>query len=170
MSIRSPDRICPIIIAAVLLGISSLLDSGLAQDPSPKPSADAASSPANINIPGPTHLEPLPAGESVGVLGKKVFAPNGEDLGLITDVIVDRAGQPRAAVIDFGGFLGVGSRKVAVDWSLVSFDTEKRDRAAVLTLSRREIQAAPEYRADAAEAEMVGPPLVGPSSAGDVGK
>lgn len=73
-------------------------------------------------------------------------------------------------MIDFGGFLGVGSRKIAIAWSLLSFDPEKRDRAAALALGRREIQAAPEYRADAALAEMVGPPLVGSSSRGDVGK
>jgi hypothetical protein len=41
-----------------------------------------------------------------------------EDMGRIVDVIVDRSGQVRAAVIDFGGFLGVGSRKIAVDWNM----------------------------------------------------
>ena len=75
----------------------------------------------------------------------------------------------RAAVIDFGGFLGVGSRKIAVDWNLLSFDPEKRERAAVLALRRHEIRAAPEYRGDATSAEMVGPPLAG-SSSGDAGK
>ena len=38
-------------------------------------------------------------------------------MGRIVDVIVNRSGQVRAAIIDFGGFLGVGSRKVAVEWS-----------------------------------------------------
>ena len=46
---------------------------------------------------------------------RKSSRANGEDLGMITDLIVDRAGRPRAVVIDFGGFLGAGSRKVAVD-------------------------------------------------------
>ena len=170
MSIRRYHRVCPVILAFALLAATSLFDSGLAQDPSSQRETDAAPPPATANPPGPSHLEPLHAGEAIGVLGKKVIAPNGENLGLITDVIVDRAGQPRAAVIDFGGFLGVGSRKIAVDWVLLSFDTEKPDRAAVLALGRREIQAAPEYRADATSAAMVGPPLVGPSSGGDVDK
>jgi len=38
-------------------------------------------------------------------------------MGRIVDVIVDLAGVVRAAVIDFGGFLGVGSRKIVVDWN-----------------------------------------------------
>ncbi len=42
-------------------------------------------------------------------------------MGHIVDVIVDRAGAVRAAVIDFGGFLGVGSRKIVVDWSALHF-------------------------------------------------
>ena len=42
-------------------------------------------------------------------------------MGRIVDVLVDRRGQVRAAIIDFGGFLGVGSRKIAVDWSALHF-------------------------------------------------
>jgi hypothetical protein len=154
--------------AVTLLAAASLLHGGLAQDAAPQANPEP-SSPVKANASGPSYLEPLNAGETIGVLGKSVVAPNGEGLGLITDVIVDRTGQPRAAVIDFGGFLGVGSRKIAVDWNLLSFDPEKRDRAAVLGLRRHEIRAAPEYRGDAKSAEMVGPPLVG-SSSGDAGK
>ena len=40
------------------------------------------------------------------ILGKTVLSPTGEDMGRIVDVMVDRAGQMRAAIIDFGGFLG----------------------------------------------------------------
>ena len=59
--------------------------------------------------------------EVEGILGKSVRSNAGEDMGQIIDVIVKRDGQVRAAVIDFGGFLGVGSRKIAVDWSALSF-------------------------------------------------
>ena len=169
MTIPLEDCIRRAIAAVALLAVISLFDDGHAQNAVPQPNPDTASSPVKANASGPSYLEPLNAGETIGVLGKSVLAPNGEGLGLITDVIVDRTGQPRAAVIDFGGFLGVGSRKIAVDWNLLSFDPEKRDRAAVLALRRREIRAAPEYRGDATSAEMVGPPLVGPSS-GDAGK
>ena len=44
-----------------------------------------------------------------------------ENMGRIVDVLVDRSGQVRAAIIDFGGFLGVGSRKIAVDWNALHF-------------------------------------------------
>jgi hypothetical protein len=170
---RSPDPLTCIrstITAVALLALAAAFAGVLAQDQSPQSPVDATSSPAKPRPPGPSYLEPLYATETTAVLGKVVIGPNGEKLGLITDVVVDRDGRPRAAIIDFGGFLGVGSRKVAIDWSLLTFDTEKRDRTAVLALDRREIQAAPEYKADAESTEMVGPPLVGSSSGGDAGK
>ena len=118
----------------------------------------------------PGYLEPLHGDQAVGVLGRKVLGQDGEELGLITDVIVDRDGRPLAAVIDFGGFLGVGTRKVAVDWNLLQFDPGQPARKVTLSLDRRQIQGAPEYRTDAASANMVGPPLIGPSSAGNGNK
>jgi hypothetical protein len=36
-------------------------------------------------------------------------------MGRVVNVVVDQSGQVRAAIIDFGGFLGVGNRKIAVD-------------------------------------------------------
>jgi len=82
----------------------------------------------------------------------------------VVDVVVDADGHPRAAVIDFGGFLGVGSRKIAVDWRLLSFAPGKPDWQLWLSLSRSEIQAAPEYKPDAATNQMVGPPWEAPAS------
>jgi hypothetical protein len=81
-----------------------------------------------------------------GILGKSVRSIAGEDMGRIVDVLVDRAGQARAAVIDFGGFLGVGSRKIAVDWSALRFPaTGKPDRVTV-ELIRDQVRLAPEYK------------------------
>jgi hypothetical protein len=87
--------------------------------------------------------------EAHGVLGRDVRGPNDEDMGRIVDVIVDRAGVVRAAVIDFGGFLGVGSRKIVVDWSALHFGqvANKGDRIT-LELSKEQVNAAPEYKED----------------------
>jgi hypothetical protein len=114
--------------------------------------------------PAPKNLEPLAPDESTGVLGKKVVGPDGKDLGLVVDVIVATDGHPSAAVIDFGGFLGVGSRKIAVDWRLLRFAPGRPDWQVLLTLGRAEIQAAPEYKPDATTREMVGPPWEAPPS------
>lgn len=80
------------------------------------------------------------------LLGKSVRAMNGDDLGRIIDVIIDRDGRPRAAVIDFGGFLGVGSRKIAVDWRVLKFTTEGKVGRLVLQLNRNQVRVSPEYK------------------------
>ncbi len=84
---------------------------------------------------------------ATGILGRAVQDAAGEDMGHIVDVIVDPAGQVRAAVIDFGGFLGVGSRKIAVDWNALHFGRAVKNGNQVrLDLNRDQLKAAPEYK------------------------
>lgn len=80
-----------------------------------------------------------------GVLGKDVRSATGEDMGHIVDVIVDGAGAPLAAVIDFGGFLGVGSRKIAVDWNTLHFTPGNNPSPVTLDLTKDQVKAAPAY-------------------------
>ena len=81
-----------------------------------------------------------------GVLGASVHSSTGEDMGHIVQILVDQTGTTRAAVIDFGGFLGVGSRKVVVDWGALHFAPEDQPQQIILDLSREQVKAAPEYR------------------------
>jgi hypothetical protein len=119
----------------------------------------------------PRNLETLKPQDTLAVLGKKVRDASGADMGLVVDVVVDRNGVPLAAVIDFGGFLGVGSRKIAIDWQLLQFDPNNRDAPILLSLNRAEVQAAPEYKPSAPSPQMVGPPpAADPSAAPDSGK
>ncbi|MFO1061968.1 MAG: PRC-barrel domain-containing protein [Dongiaceae bacterium] len=110
-----------------------------AADTPPLPAATPAAAPAIIKETlQPEDLQPL--------LGQQVVSSGGDDMGRIVDVVVDRAGHIRAAVIDFGGFLGVGSRKVAVDWQALHFAPDEKGGRIVLTLERKEVQAAPEFK------------------------
>jgi hypothetical protein len=84
--------------------------------------------------------------EVEGILGRQVLSAANENMGRIVDVLVDRGGQVRAAIIDFGGFLGVGSRKIAVDWNALHFPPPaKRGARITLELTRDQVKAAPEY-------------------------
>jgi hypothetical protein len=78
------------------------------------------------------------------ILGKEVRSTNGEQMGQIVNVIIDGSGRPRAAIIDFGGFLGIGSRKIVVDWRALQFDSDNGPIS--LALTRDQVKAAPEYR------------------------
>jgi hypothetical protein len=84
-----------------------------------------------------------------GILGKEVRSAADENMGRIIDVIVDRAGQVRAAVIDFGGFLGVGSRRIAVAWNALRFPgNSKKGEHVALELTRDQVRTAPEFKED----------------------
>jgi hypothetical protein len=148
------DAVRQVLSGAALLAL--LAAPALGEDQGPandKPAADKAAAPAM-----PQNVEVLPAGVASGILGKKIRDVSGVDMGMVTDVLVDRGGMPVAAVIDFGGFLGVGSRKIAIDWMLLQFNPGDDKGGIVLSLDRTQIQAAPEYKPGAKLVQMVGPP------------
>jgi PRC-barrel domain len=98
----------------------------------------------------PPSVTIIEATDAHGVLGRDVRSPTDEDMGRIVDVIVDRAGHVRAAVIDFGGFLGVGSRKIVVDWNALHFgQIANKGESITLELTKDQVKAAPEYKEDA---------------------
>jgi hypothetical protein len=107
-----------------------------------------AGQPTEHGAPGtPPAVTILSSHEVEGILGRDVRSAVDENMGRVVDVLVDRSGQVRAAIIDFGGFLGVGSRKIAVDWNALHFPppTDRADHIA-LELTRDQVKAAPEYQ------------------------
>ena len=84
--------------------------------------------------------------EVSAILGKSVRSNAGEDMGRIVDVIVSRDGQIHAAIIDFGGFLGIGTRKIAVDWNALDFAPLGKPGAIMLELTRNQVRLAPAYK------------------------
>jgi PRC-barrel domain len=75
-----------------------------------------------------------------------VRSAKGEDLGRVVDVVVDRGGVVQAAIIDFGGFLGVGTRKIAVDWHVLHFPDDGPLDKLTADLSREQLRKAPVYK------------------------
>jgi hypothetical protein len=102
----------------------------------------------------------------MSILGKKVQSPKGDDLGRVVDVLADSGGRVRVAIIDFGGFLGVGDRKIAVDWPLLRFNPDRSDPSLLLSLSREKLKAAPEYKDDPRPKTLMVPePAAAPAAA-----
>jgi hypothetical protein len=86
-----------------------------------------------------------------------VTGPEGNDIGRLVDVLVDENGQPQAAVIDFGGFMGVGTRKVAVHWSALRFHPGSANNKVTLEMTPDQIKAAPEFSNTGKPAPVVTP-------------
>jgi hypothetical protein len=116
-------------------------------DKTEPPAANSTTPPAANPPPATPEITVLAKHEVEGVLGRDVRSAADEDMGRIVDVLVDRAGQVRAAIIDFGGFLGVGSRKIAVEWNALHFpEPGKPGQRISLELTRDQVNTAPEYK------------------------
>lgn len=118
--------------------------------PAPSPAPPQAVTPPPAPTPEkapPPAMKVLDRTEIQGVLGRDVRSKTGENMGRVVEVIVDRtSGQARAAIIDFGGFLGVGSRKVAVAWDALQFATDQSSERITLDLTRDQVKDAPDYK------------------------
>ncbi|MGK9166590.1 PRC-barrel domain-containing protein [Inquilinus limosus] len=141
-------------LAAASADTSRAQDAPPAQPQTPPPAAtDAPAVPPAPAAPAPDQRQ---ASETPAVvidgdaadtlLGKTVQSASGEDLGRIVDVVVDRAGMTRAAIIDFGGFLGVGTRQIAVDWRVLHFPKNGSMDRIVTDLSEAQLRGAPAYK------------------------
>jgi hypothetical protein len=80
------------------------------------------------------------------VLGREVRTRVEQDAGRVIDLLADRDGRVQAAVIEFGGFLGIGTRKIAVEWNALRFESDGKQPVLVVDLTRDQLRAAPEYQ------------------------
>jgi sporulation protein YlmC with PRC-barrel domain len=74
-----------------------------------------------------------------------------DNIGSVSDVIVDEQGEIRAIVLDVGGFLGIGAREVALSTEEIEFgyDQENPDQFYVISqVTAEELENAPEFDRD----------------------
>jgi hypothetical protein len=89
--------------------------------------------------------EPVPKSRLVSILGREVTNREG-DSGRVIDVLVDLDGYSGAVVVEFGGFMGIGSRKIAVAWGALRFVREGSRTLLTVDVSRERIRDTPEYK------------------------
>jgi hypothetical protein len=116
-----------LLLAALLAGVAA----------SPPPVPPTPDAPTEVAAPE----------ELAGLLGYRAFDADGKQLGRIVDVLVDAGGQTRGVVIDLGGFMGVGSRKVAVSWRALSFSSGKDGPVVTVNVSSERMRKGPEVLA-----------------------
>lgn len=78
------------------------------------------------------------------VEGTSVYNVKGDKLGSIDDLMIDKlSGQVRYAVLEFGGFLGMGTDRYPLPWSLLRFDTKLN--GYVVPVDKSRLEKAPRY-------------------------
>ena len=141
-------KLRPAMAAAALLALTVAVTAAFAEEgAAPAETTPPADSAPPAGKPVTPEVTILNKHEVEGVLGREVRSSTDENMGRIVDVLVDRSGEVRAAIIDFGGFLGVGSRKIAVDWNALHFPAPGKPGSRIaLELTRDQVKAAPEYQ------------------------
>ncbi len=78
------------------------------------------------------------------LLGMKVEGTDGKKLGDIKDLVVDPMdGDIDYAVLDYGGFLGVGDKYFAVPWEALQFSPD--GKKVVLDVTKKDLKQAPGF-------------------------
>jgi sporulation protein YlmC with PRC-barrel domain len=78
------------------------------------------------------------------VTGTDVYNPQGEKIGHIEDIVLDKSSdQIMFAVVGFGGMLGIGEKFHPLPWSKLDYD--KDTGGYVVSLSTQQLEAAPAY-------------------------
>ncbi len=81
----------------------------------------------------------------VSLIDRRVIGREKREIGHVIDVLVDVKGQPAALVVDVGGFLGMGNRRIAIAWERFALAGHKAGDALQLPLTDAQVQAAPAY-------------------------
>lgn len=85
---------------------------------------------------------------SSNVVGLEVYDNQKNDLGKIQDVAFDSSKTVKGYILSVGGFLGMGTRYVAVDPGSVNiqYDANAKKWRASMNASKDELKNAPEFK------------------------
>lgn len=76
------------------------------------------------------------------IVGQTLYDAEGEEIGEIDNVVLNAQGGEPAAVVDMGGFLGIGSRSVTIPLDQIQKGTEDR---LTTSMSKDELGQLPAY-------------------------
>jgi hypothetical protein len=82
--------------------------------------------------------------------GTDVIGNNDEKIGDVSDVLFDHNGKVLAYIVGVGGFLGIGSKDVAIAPASFQVHRDAKDRDELklkLAMSRDDLKNAPEFKA-----------------------
>jgi sporulation protein YlmC with PRC-barrel domain len=79
--------------------------------------------------------------------GDRVRNSEGEDLGKISDIMIDiERGRVAYAVLSFGGVMGIGDKLFAVPWAALALDED--EKCFLLEIEKGSLEAAPGFDKD----------------------
>jgi sporulation protein YlmC with PRC-barrel domain len=128
-----------------------------------EPTAPASLSAASIRVnPTGTQIQPDQFRASK-MMGSTVYDLHNRDIGSVKDLVIDRDGKVAAAVIDFGTFLGMGGKYLAVPLDAIKTDHDR----LTLDVTKEQLQQAQAY--NLTEPNTGSGSTAGPATGGQLG-
>jgi len=77
------------------------------------------------------------------MVGRDVYGEDGRELGEISDIVLNADNkQPNVAVVESGGFLGLGTKRIGIDYTLLEMNN---DRFIAKSITQDQVDAMPEF-------------------------
>lgn len=80
------------------------------------------------------------------MLGKEVYGQDGDSIGEVADLVLQDDGKTRAAIVDVGGFLGVGEKRVAVPFNEIQTTKDGDEIRLTVAMTKEQLEQAPEFQ------------------------
>jgi sporulation protein YlmC with PRC-barrel domain len=115
--------------------------------PAPSPSAEAPSSDTAKSASNFSSTQSGDEWRSSKLVGMAVYNRANERVGDINDLILGPDGKVASAVIGVGGFLGIGEKLVAVDFSELQLNRDADgSMRATINSTKESLESAPDYK------------------------
>jgi len=115
--------------------------------PAPSPSAEAPSSDTAKSTSNFSSTQSGDEWRSSKLVGMAVYNRANERVGDINDLILGPDGKVASAVIGVGGFLGIGEKLVAVDFSELQLNRDADgSMRATINSTKESLESAPDYK------------------------
>ncbi|MGB3500726.1 MAG: PRC-barrel domain-containing protein [Mesorhizobium sp.] len=85
------------------------------------------------------------------LIGESVYngtTDEAQNIGKVNDLVIDSDGKVQSIVIGVGGFLGIGEKNVAVDYSTIDWAERDGDRWIVIAATTDELKNLPAFDAE----------------------
>ena len=156
---------------ALLVGAAVAEGNPPAQQPAAAPPAASQSAPSQMTAPAPADktvtdkmTTPAPAGSAKVINSQKpdqflaskfrgtdVLGTDNAKIGDVSDILFDKSGKIEAYVVSVGGFLGLGSKHVAIEpaaFQVVSGDKSKHESDKLkLSMTKDQLKQAANFEA-----------------------
>jgi len=78
------------------------------------------------------------------IIGMTVYNAEGDKVGTVHDILLDKEGKATGVVLSVGGVLGVGAKSVGLTWKEI--DVKPEQQQVQISYTKDQLEAAPDFK------------------------